>query len=92
VDTAKCRRCGSKFKPEDTGRPPKYCSDPCRRAAEYDLRRQQQLLVRAEKAYQDARLKAATMHGTHWAGQAEWWRLEVERLEDYLFESLALDE
>jgi hypothetical protein len=85
-------RCGEVIEVPKTGRPPRYCTVSCRRSAEYELRRQQALLLRAEKAYQDARLKAATEFGTHWQAAAEWWRQEVERLEDYLEQTLILEE
>jgi hypothetical protein len=29
----KCTRCGRRFKPASTGRPPRYCSASCRQAA-----------------------------------------------------------
>jgi hypothetical protein len=30
---AKCTRCGRRFKPASTGRPPRYCGAGCRQAA-----------------------------------------------------------
>lgn len=51
-----CATCGERLEQPDTGRPPKYCGEVCRRAAEYDLRRAQALLRRAEQRAQDARL------------------------------------
>ena len=53
-------RCGAVLVRPATGRPPRYCSTSCRRAAEYDLRRAQQLLTRAERSEQTAWMKADT--------------------------------
>ncbi len=87
----KCR-CGEPLTAPDTGRPPRYCSVSCRRSAEYDLRRQQALLLRAEKALQDARCKAATSGFTVDVKRAAWWAAEVDRLADYLEQSLILED
>lgn len=86
-----CRRCGTALEAAATGRPARYCTTACRRAAEDALRRQKALLFRAEKALQDARLKVAT-RGGQYAQEAAWWAAEVERLEDYLLESLAFED
>jgi len=47
--------CGSLLDQPETGRPRVYCSVPCRRAAEYELRRVQSLLLTAERHEQQCR-------------------------------------
>jgi hypothetical protein len=48
-DTATCLMCGAPLPPaKPTGRPARYCSTTCRRAAEYALRRTNAHLQRAE--------------------------------------------
>lgn len=91
TDELKCR-CGVALDRPATGRPPRYCSTSCRRSAEYDVRRAQSLLLRAEKALQDARLHAELDHGDVWAREAAWWRAEVLRLEDDLEQVLMIQE
>lgn len=44
-----CLKCGGKLKRPATGRPPKFCSTGCRRAAEYELRRLQRRLEALEE-------------------------------------------
>lgn len=85
-------RCGEEFEVPKTGRPPRFCSVSCRRSAEYELRRVQQLLVRAEKALQDARLAEATEFGTQHTRRREWWEAERERLYDDLEQIFICDE
>jgi len=44
-----CLKCGAPLTSPPTGRPPRYCSVGCRRAAEYELRRIQRHLERLER-------------------------------------------
>ena len=44
----KCRKCGTPLAKPATGRPPRYCSTGCRRAAEYEIRRLNRHLERLE--------------------------------------------
>jgi hypothetical protein len=44
-----CVKCGAPVTPPTTGRPPRYCSTGCRRAAEYELQRLQRHLEAAER-------------------------------------------
>ncbi len=84
--------CGEPLTIPPTGRPPKYCSVPCRRNAEHEVKRQQSLLLRAERAYQDARMEAAL--GTYPVLQRreQWWASEVDRLADALEQTFLADE
>lgn len=92
----KCR-CGEPLTAPDTGRPPTYCSTTCRRSAEYELRRHQQLLLKAQKAEQDARLHNAVGRRGYGAPNARdaavaaFWEGEVERLSALLDSVLAAD-
>ncbi len=43
-----CLKCGSPLTKSATGRPPRYCSVACRRAAEYERKRIQRHLERLE--------------------------------------------
>jgi hypothetical protein len=87
-----CRTCGEPLVAASTGRPPAYCSVPCRKAAEYALRRSQGLLKRAEMRAQDAAL-AVHLAGEWQRGSVkkrlEFWQAEVERLQVALRELLA---
>jgi len=44
----KCKKCGTAMEPPETGRPPTFCSVPCRRAAEYEITRINRHLERLE--------------------------------------------
>jgi hypothetical protein len=39
MDDLTCRQCGTALTKPPTGRPPRWCSVGCRRAAEYEIRR-----------------------------------------------------
>lgn len=80
--------------PAKGGRPARYCSTACRRNREYEVRRENALLLRAQKEWQTASLRAATeLFGADaWARRAAWWLAEVHRLEDHLFQGLILDD
>lgn len=83
-------RCGGVLVRPATGRPPRYCSTACRRATEYDLRRAQQLLTRAERSEQTARMKADTWlvrrgrENPGFRSEATWWEQEADGLRDAL--------
>lgn len=58
-----CAECAASLPTRGTGRPRSYCSLECRRAAEYALRRDQSLIIRAERKQQDVALKYALAEG-----------------------------
>jgi hypothetical protein len=89
---SRCRECGTLIEPAAAGRPAVYCSAVCRRAAEYDLRRSQVLLARAQRAEQDAGLKVAiagAWQREECASVLKFWRAEVKRLREKLRAMLA---
>lgn len=66
----KCRVCSSPLAVRaGPGRPRSYCGPLCRRAAEYEIRRVQSLLLRAERMLQDVRLNS----------DLNYWRTPDER-------------
>jgi hypothetical protein len=70
AESATCIVCGSELEQPATGRPRTYCGEPCRRAAEYELRRAQSLLLSAERSEMRARSKLS-----RWANDDEsGWR------------------
>jgi hypothetical protein len=81
-------RCGTTLERPETGRPPRYCSTTCRRSAEYELRRWQQLLLRAQKASQDARLRYVLHPSPVNERSIEFWEHEVEGLAELLDDAL----
>jgi hypothetical protein len=86
-----CAGCGERLEQAGTGRPRKYCGEVCRRAAEYDLRRTQALLKRAEQRAQDAALQvhlADQWQRTAAEKRLSFWECEVERLRGVLRELL----
>jgi hypothetical protein len=82
--------CGAELEQPATGHPRVYCGPVCRRAAEYALRRAQQLLTVAEKAEQRARAAHAveTWDKPSTRKVVKWWAGEVARLEGRLRELL----
>jgi hypothetical protein len=87
-----CAGCGERLEQPATGRPRKYCGDVCRRAAEYDLRRAQALLKRAEQRAQDAALQVHM--ADHWQrtsvkNRLAFWQGEIARLRAELQQLLA---
>jgi hypothetical protein len=64
----KCTRCGRRFKPASTGRPPRYCGAGCRQAA---------YLVRNANRLHPAQLLAADL--AHIRVQ-DWLRREIRNL------------
>jgi hypothetical protein len=92
VKASRCRECGTLVDPAATGRPAVYCSPVCRRAAEYDLRRSQVLLTRAQRCEQDAGLRLMTASSYRLDDEQkalDYWRAEVKRLRDKLRAMLA---
>lgn len=87
-------RCGAEIEKPKTGRPAWYCSTACRRAAEYELRRWQSLLLRAQKEEQTAALAAVVGRlGYGSPGEREraalaFWQGEVDRLAGLLDDAL----
>ncbi|SRR6266487_424915 len=92
-----CLKCGNKLSDSagKRGPSPSYCSEKCRRAAEFELRRIQRAIERAEKERDAADLKAATVEYPGLVKDAEtrrdWWTGQVDRLEARLRELLADD-
>lgn len=87
-----CPECGSQVpRLEGPGRPPRYCSPVCVRAAEYEVRRINAHLKRAESKLTDARCRLAT---DSWGKRSEsadtkFWSAEVQRLKELLRSCLA---
>lgn len=80
-----CASCGTALRQPTTGRPRCYCGVPCRRAAEYELKRVQALLSIAGKAEQAARLAlAGALPSTTDRKRAKAWAVEVAQLEERL--------
>lgn len=79
-----CLKCSAVLNPSGAGpgRPPTYCSTLCRRAAEYEIRRLQTLLGRAEKAAQDQRLIGNGYGASPTKAKAA--EAEIRRLEERL--------
>ena len=50
-----CLKCGDPLTKPATGRPPRYCSAPCRRLAEYEIKRLQRHLQRLETEREELR-------------------------------------
>jgi hypothetical protein len=79
---SECVSCGCLLDQPETGRPRVYCSVPCRRAAEYELRRVQSLLLTAERSHQRARerheVESFDRPSTRRA--LKWWAGEVAQL------------
>jgi hypothetical protein len=79
---SECVSCGALLDQPETGRPRVYCSVPCRRAAEYELRRVQSLLLTAER--HDQRARAAheidSFDRPSTRRMLKWWAGEVAQL------------
>lgn len=77
-----CLSCGNALQQPATGRPRSYCGVLCRRAAEYELRRVQSMLLQAERrelrAREEHELESYDRPATRRA--LKWWAGEVERL------------
>lgn len=60
LDPSTCRVCGAPLERKPVGRPPRYCSTTCRRAAEYALKRHNSHLLRLETQRDTIRRRLAT--------------------------------
>ncbi len=92
--TTTCPKCGKSVvqKPGD-GRPEVYCGIPCRRLAEYEIKRVQRAIVNAEDEQKEWRQRADLGMHDDLVGQpglsarkADWYAGEVARLEARLRE------
>lgn len=59
-------KCGRPRTAPKTGRPPTYCGDGCRRAAEYELRRIQRHLERLEAERRELQRSRVTPEHFQW--------------------------
>ncbi|MFN2488797.1 MAG: hypothetical protein ABR529_03470 [Actinomycetota bacterium] len=89
-DEAGCVKCGRELERAATGRPKRYCGTPCRRAAEFELRRiQRQIedLEHMERTWRQelnpatARLGASKGYAE---GQHGFYAAEIARMETRL--------
>jgi len=74
-----------------TGRPAEYCSQACRRAREYAIKRTNAALERAEATLTEWR-HDCDLNGQRHPGKVatrDWWAAEVTRLERHLSQLLA---
>src|SRR5215218_7948151 len=60
TDRGSCAKCSSPLSQPARGRPKRYCSTACRRAAEFELRRVQKALTTAENEAEAARRTVET--------------------------------
>jgi hypothetical protein len=82
-----CVRCGAPFVPRNRGRTRRYCAVPCRRAAEYEVRRVRRRLARQERELARRveldRVNGGLLRdlrgldGSTWAGDTDAIRVEV---------------
>jgi hypothetical protein len=56
-----CRACGRPLARPATGRPPTYCSEACRRSAEFGIRRADRLLAKLEDQASATRVEIAAI-------------------------------
>lgn len=77
----KCLICGDPL-PEDSGNRRRYCADGCKRTAEFEIRRSNALIYRAQKKVQDLSEppKRDSWVPPYVEKQLAYWRGEVERL------------
>lgn len=79
-----CKKCGRNLAKPRTGRPPRWCSTGCRRAAEYEITRLQRRLERLEEQREKRRgEKGDAMRDYLGRPQAE----AVQALEDGIHEA-----
>jgi hypothetical protein len=77
-----CVKCGTGLTRPATGRPPRYCSVTCRRAAEFELRRVQRRLESLEREEQELRAgRHFWLSGEHMRERLDFVRAEIDRLE-----------
>lgn len=62
TEKRECVKCFRPLEQAQTGRPPRYCGEPCRRAAEYEVKRLQR---RLETLEEDRRTLRHTRQGYH---------------------------
>ena len=60
VTRLRCLVCHRPIDRPQTGRPPSYCGESCRRLAEFEIRRVDRRLSKLEDLASDARIQAAT--------------------------------
>jgi hypothetical protein len=87
-----CLICRTRLEQPATGRPRVYCGQACKRAAEYEIRRAQSLLLAAEKA--ELRYRGEWLTGPEWSANgarkaAHYWDLEAAKLRERLRTLLA---
>lgn len=86
----RCIKCEKALEQDDgRGRPRSYCSKGCRRAAEYELRRLDSRISKAE--FQVVSWRRYVEGESYYGGDPEvparklaWWRQELERREGRL--------
>ena len=85
-----CRICGSPLPPPpETGRPPTFCSETCRRESEYTIRRLVRRLAKVEDLESDSRVHLALYPTDLEAGRLAALQDEAARLGARLRELLA---
>jgi hypothetical protein len=86
----RCRTCSQRLQRPSTGRPPRYCSDACRRAAEFAVRPVARRLETLETAKSEARTDGALGVVSEERTQVvlHAYRAEIQRLESRLRELL----
>jgi len=86
-----CVMCGEPL-PADAGNRRRYCGTTCRREAEFEIRRANGLLYRAEKRLQDFALGTVRIYDARQLKQRrEECAAEVERLRERLRALLSTD-
>jgi predicted nucleic acid-binding Zn ribbon protein len=89
MERGKCVICGTSL-PADAGNRRRYCGQTCKRTAEFEIRRTNALIYRAQKQAQDL---AAPTPVTQWVSpdslkdrqkRLSYWLGEVERLRESL--------
>jgi len=73
-----CPRCKADVRGSGKGRPPTYCGEPCRRAAEYELRRIQRGLEKSEDRLREWRRKAVLIEADKYRGIGSLDNAEVQ--------------
>lgn len=82
MSNCNCLKCGKPIeKPAKQGRPPKYCGNACRRAAEFELRRINDHIAKLESNFSHARLHGRS--STVWLPPGTY-EAEIARFEERL--------
>ena len=90
--TTTCKVCGAELlEPKATGRPPTYCSTGCRRAAEYDVRRCNDVITQLEGRARYLR-DPGRIQDANEAAEAEFLATEIGEARRRLSELLNDDE